>query len=220
MDLREELFKNQDLKYRDFHTRLVPNTPPEQIIGVRMPVLRTLARTVYKENVQNLCEYHEERMIKSMTIGMRKCSVDEHIEDIKAFVPLIENWAICDSGSSSFKFVKKDLDAYYPLVMSYNTGAEYPTRFCVVMLMDYYINDEYIDRVLDTLVSIKSDYYYINMAVAWAISVAFVKYQDKTMKILESRILSKDVQNKAIQKIRDSYRVDKDTKDFIKQYKL
>lgn len=220
MDLREELFKNQDLKYKDFHTRLVPTTPKEKIIGVRMPELRRIARIAYKENVPNPCEYHEEKMIKGMNIGMRKCSVDEHIEDIKSFVPLIDNWAICDSSSASFKFVKKDLDAYYPLIMSFNTGEEYPTRFCIVMLMTYYINDEYIDRVLETLASINSEHYYINMAVAWAISVAFVKYEQRTEALLSSFVLSKDVQNKAIQKIKDSFRVDKAKKDELNKYKM
>lgn len=220
MDLREELFKNQDLEYRDFHSHLLPNVPKEQVIGVRTPVLRKIAREVYKENVPNLCEYYEERVIKGFSIGMKKCSVDEHIEDIKAFVELINNWAVCDLCGSSFKFVARDLDAYYPLIMSYNNGEEYPTRFAVVMLMNYYLNDEYIDSVLDTLANINSDYYYINMAVAWAIATAFVKYEDKTLVLLQSKILNKDVQNKAIQKIRDSLRVTKEQKEFVKLYMI
>ena len=96
LNLREELFDNQDLKYRDFHARLLPTVSKEIIIGVRVPVLRELAKQVFSENAGNECYYHEERMIYGFTLGMKKCSVREHIEDIKSFVPMINNWAICD----------------------------------------------------------------------------------------------------------------------------
>lgn len=220
MRLREELFKNQDLKYRDFHSHLLPTTPKEQIIGVRTPVIRKISKVAYKENWQNPCEYYEERIVKGLTIGMKKVSASEHIDDMASFVPLINNWAVCDLCSSSFKFVKKDLASYYDFIVSNNDGEEYHTRFAVVMLMGYYLTDEYIDDVLDLLKGIGSDYYYVNMAVAWALATAFVKYEDKVMDILSSRILSKDVQNKTIQKIKDSYRVPTDTKQMINMYKM
>lgn len=220
MNLREELYKNQDLKYRDFHSHLLPTTPVEQIIGVRTPVLRKIARQVYNENAENLCEYYEERIVKGLTIGMRKGSADEHIDDMRSFVPLINNWAVCDLCSASFKFVKKDLNAYHDFILSYNDGDEYHTRFCVVMLMGYYLTDDYIDEVLDILKRIDSQYYYVNMAVAWALATAFVKYEDKVMKIISDKTLPKDVQNKAIQKIKDSFRVPADTKKMIGLYKM
>lgn len=220
MNLRDELYKNQDLNYRDFHSHLLPTTPKEQLIGVRTPVLRKIARVAYNENADNPCEYYEEKIVKGFTIGMKKCSIDEHIDDMRSFVPLIDNWAVCDLCVSSFKFVKKDLDAYYDFILSYNDGAEYHTRFAVVMLMGYYLTDDYIDDVLDILQSINSDYYYVNMAVAWALATAFVKYEDRVMPILSSKILSKDVQNKTIQKIKDSYRVPKETKQLINLYKM
>ena len=96
----------------------------------------------------------------------------------------------------------------------------YTCRFAVDILMDYYLDDEHIDDVLETLVNIKSDYYYVNMAVAWALSDAFVKYEAKTMPIIQSMILSKDVQNKTIQKIKDSFRVEKETKQLLNDYKI
>lgn len=220
MNLREELFSNQDLKYRAFHKKLVPNISEDSFIGVRVPVLRKMAVRANKENAENLCEYYEEKMIKGFVIGMKKCSLDEHLEDLRAFVPLIDNWAVCDCCCSSFKFTKKYKNEMFDFIVSYLNKGEYETRFAVIMLMDYYLDDEYIDRVLDIYSSINSDYYYVNMAAAWALSVAFPKYRDKVLKIIASETLTKDIQNKTIQKIRESNRVDKSDKDLLRKYKI
>lgn len=220
MNLREELFYNQDLKYREFHSRLVPNINPDKIIGVRVPVLRKIAKQAYKENADNCCEYYEEQVVKGLTIGMKKCSDEEHIADIRRFVPLIDNWATCDICSSSFKFVNKNQDEYFDFIVSYIGKGEYETRFGVVMLMDFYLEDKYIDTVLNILKSIKCEYYYVNMAVAWALSAAFIKYEDKVTDILKAKTLSKDVQNKTIQKIKDSFRVSKEVKSGLNRYKM
>lgn len=220
MDLRKELFENQDLKYREFHSRILATVPDSQLIGVRTPVLRKLAKEVYKQDAHNLCEYYEERIIKGFTIGMKKCGVQEHMDDMRDFIPLINCWAVCDLCDSSFKFVAKDLDAYYPFIISFIDGGEYTTRYAIVMLMSYYLNDEYIDRVLDLYKSINSDYYYVNMAIAWGLATAFVKYEKKVISLLQSKVLNKDVQNKTIQKIKDSYRVPKEVKDGLNQYKI
>ena len=88
------------------------------------------------------------------------------------------------------------------------------------MLIDYYLTDEYIDRVLEILTSVHRQEYYINMAVAWALSAAFVKYESKVMPIFEERSLTPFVHNKAIQKSRESFRVDKETKDYINTLKI
>lgn len=220
MDLRKELFAYQDLEYKAFHQKLVPNIDADKIIGIRVPNIRKVAKQAFLENADNQREYYEEKMIYGLTLGMKKCSTEEHIEDIKQFVKYIDNWGVCDTCVSSFKFVKKDLNAYYDLLKSFINDTEYETRFGVTMLMDYYLDDEHIDDVLETLINIKSDYYYVNMAVAWALSDAFVKYEAKTMPIIQSMILSKDVQNKTIQKIKDSFRVDKETKQLLNDYKI
>ncbi len=220
MNLREELFANQDLKYRAFHKKLVPNISEDVFIGVRVPVLRKMAVRANKENAENLCEYYEEKMIKGFVIGLKKCPLDEHIDDLRAFVPLIDNWAVCDCCCSSFKFTNKYKNEMYDFIVSYLDKCEYETRFAVIMLMDYYLDDDYIDRVLDIYSSIKSEYYYVNMAVAWALSVAFTKYRDKVLKIIESKTMTKDIQNKTIQKIRESNRIDKADKDLVRNYKI
>ncbi len=219
MDLRQELFDNQDLKYREFHKRLVPNIDGEKIIGVRIPTLRKIAREAFKENAENKLEYYEEIMVYGLTLGMSKCGAEEHMKQLKRFVPLVDNWAVCDTCCSSFKFTKKYKDELYPFILSYIGKGEYETRFAVVMLMDYYLSDEFIDSVLEILASVKSDYYYVNMALAWAVQSAFVKYREKTLELIKSGRLSSDVQNKAIQKIRDSLRASDSDKAMLLKYK-
>ena len=106
------------------------------------------------------------------------------------------------------------------LVNLIDLDKEFQTRFSIVMLMDYYLCDNYIDRVLKIVCSIKSDYYYINMAISWLLSVAIIDYKDKVINILESNVLSKFVQNKTISKIQDSYRVDKAIKEYVKMFRI
>ena len=143
-----------------------------------------------------------------------------HREDLASFIPLIDNWAVCDSCCASFKFTAQYREELYPFIKSYLSGSEYEARFAVVMLMDYYLTDGYIDEVLSLLCEIKSDYYYVNMAVAWALSVAFVKYRDKTLPYLTQKTLTPAVQNKTIQKIKESYRVTDTDKQLLNSFKI
>lgn len=220
MDLRNELLKEQDLSYREFHSKLVPNIDKKKIIGVRLPLLRKIAKQAFRENADNMLEYYEEIMVYGLTLSMKKCSAIEHIEDLKSFIPLIDNWAVCDTCVSSFKFTNKYKEEIYPFVLSYINKSEYETRFAVVMLMCYYLDSEHIDEVLEILKGIKREEYYVNMAVAWAVATAFVKCREKTLALLFEKSLSPEVQNKSIQKIRDSFRVSKEDKELVKSLKI
>lgn len=219
MNVREELFKNQDLEYKAFHSKLIPNVPPDEIIGVRVPVMRKIAKQAVRENAQVSVEYYDEKMVKGFTVGYRKCSIEEHMDELKEFIPLIDNWAVCDCACSTFKFTEQNREQVWNFIQPYLSGGEYDIRFAVVMIMDYYLTDEYIDRALEILSSIKSEYYYVNMAAAWAISAAFVKYKEKTLPLIEGRVLPAWVHNKSIQKICESFRVDKQTKEYLKSLK-
>ncbi len=221
MNIRKELFKNQDKAYADFHSKLVPAIDKNLIIGVRMPVLRKIAKQAVKEGA--LLEdsyYYEEKMLAGLMAGYKKCSIEEHLEDLRKFIPLIDNWAVCDCACSTFKFVEKNPQIYWDFIIQYLGKSEYETRFAVVMMMDYYINDEYVDKALEIMTQIKTDEYYVNMAIAWALSVAYIKYEDKALDILNNKTLDAFVHNKAIQKIRESYRVDKAKKDYLKTLKI
>lgn len=219
MNLREELFNLQDLKYRDFHSALVPNIDKEQVIGVRLPELRKIGKKLTDNNFD--WHYYEEIMLHGFYIGYAKLSYEERISLLTEFIPYINNWAVCDCVSSTLKFVNKNRSDFLEFLKPYmNSQKEYELRFAVVMLMDYYLDDKYLKFTVDYLSKIKSDYYYVNMAVAWALSVAFVKDSNLVLPLIENYVLEPFVHNKTISKICDSYRVDKPIKEKLKTYRI
>ena len=218
MNIREELFANMDLEYKQFHTRLVPNINPNSIIGVRIPVLRKIARKITDNSFD--WEYYEECMLHGLYIGYSRLSYEEKLNLLDEFVPKIDNWAVCDSVCSTLKFIDKNKASFLEYLKKYMFSEnEYEKRFAIVALMDYYITDDYADFTTDYLKSIKSDYYYVNMAAAWALSFVFIKYPNKVMPLLEKSVLSDEINNMTVSKIRDSLRVDRETKEYIKQFK-
>ena len=221
--IRKRLFELQDLKYKEFNTDLCPNV--DNIIGVRIPILRKYAKELYKSNKLNEIKignkYYEELMIQGMIICFQtKENIENVIEQIKQFVPKINSWAVCDTFSAGLKITKKYPKEIFELVKTYlKSKQEYELRFAIVMLLDYYINDEYIDNVLQILGSIKSDKYYVQMANAWAISECLVNYYEKTIIFLENSSLDKFTHNKAIQKARESYRITDEQKEKLRKMK-
>ena len=222
-DLRDKLFELSDDKFKTFHSRLCPNT--DNIIGVRLPLLRQLAKEIAKGDWRNFLsnskeEYYEEILINGLVIAYAKCDVEERLNYIESFVPKIDNWAICDSFCNTLKFVNKNKEIMWefiqPYLRSYN---EFEIRFAVVIILNYYITEDYINLVLKTLDNIKHDGYYVKMAVAWAISMCFVKFEEKTMAYLKDNSLDDFTYNKSLQKICESLRVDKNTKELIKSMK-
>lgn len=222
-EIIKELFQNADQKYKEFHSGLCPNT--DNIIGVRIPKLREIAKRIAKENpkefLKNINEkYYETVMIYGMVIGYIKADIQERQKYLDIFVPKITNWAICDCCTSTYKFVTKDLESWYVYIQKYlNSDKEFEIRFGVIMLMSYYLNDKYIDQVLDIFQNIKHEGYYVKMGIAWAISVAFVKYEDKTRKLLNDNRLDDFTYNKSLQKIIESNRVTNKVKDEMRKMK-
>lgn len=215
LNIREELLKKQDLEYREFHSKLVPNIAKEKIIGVRIPELRKLGKGLCDNDFA--WNYYEEMMLHGFYIGYAKLTFEERLALLDEFVPKIDNWAVCDCVCSTLKFINKNKTEFFEYLKKYMySSGEYEIRFAVVILMDYYIDDEYIDFTVDYLKNMVSDYYYVNMAVAWALSVAFVNYRNKVMPIIESGRLTKEIHNMTISKIRDSFRVSKEDKAYLK----
>ena len=222
-EIRQELFKLQDLKYKEFHSGLCPNT--ENIIGVRVPDIRKLVKKIIKKdykhylnNIEN--KYYEETMIEGLLIATSRMPLAEKFAYLKKFVPKIDNWAVCDIVCSSFKFKKNELDTVWHYILKYkNSNREFELRFMIIMMMDYFLIDSYIDQVLTIIDTIQVDYYYTNMAVAWLISVLFVKDREKALIYLKNNHLSTFTYNKSLQKIIESNRVSKPDKDMIRGMK-
>lgn len=219
MNVRDELLKNVDEKYADFSAKLSPNLKRSDFLGVRLPILRDIAKRVAKENASFEIKYYEEKLIYGMAIGYSKLSIDEYIERLKAFVPMIDSWGVCDSVCSTLKFTKKYQAQMLDYIKEYLNGTEYEVRFMLVLLMDYYLDDEYIDEVLDICQKIDREEYYIKMAQAWLIATALAKHYDKTIKLIENNCLSDWVHNKSIQKARESFRITPEQKEYLKSLK-
>lgn len=213
-NIKKELKLLVDEKYREFHSNLCPGI--DNILGIRVPVLRNYAKELNKKySVEKLLgsiedEYYEEIMLKGMIIGLNKDLEFEEIERyIKGFVPKINNWAICDTFCAGLKITNKYKDKMWNLINEFlKSEKEFEVRFGIVMILDYYIDDKYLQKNFEIFNSIKLDKYYVKMAVAWAISICLIKFYDETINYLQNNSsLDAWTYNKAIQKAIESYRI-------------
>lgn len=221
MNIRKKLLELRDEKYQKFHSALVPNI--DNVLGVRVPEVRKVAKELAKSSEWTNYRddlYYEEIMIQGLLIGYAQMALDKRFDCIKNFVPKINNWGICDVFCSNLKFTKKNKDIVWKFLQPYlHSDKEFEIRFGVVMLLSYYIEDEYIDEILKILDKINHDGYYAKMAVAWALSVCFVKQWDKTLEYFKNSNLPDWVYNKTIQKTCESYRISADRKKLLKKMK-
>ncbi|MCU6796418.1 DNA alkylation repair protein [Paenibacillus sp. WQ 127069] len=221
--IKEQLIELAEEKYQKFTAALIPNI--NNVLGVRLPELRKLAKMIAKSDWRTYLdqadsEYFEEVMLQGMVIGYIQTDSAEFLRYVADFVPKIDNWSVCDSFCIGLKFTLTNKETMWDFVQPYLLSKhDYDIRFGVVMLLDYYIEEEYISRVLERLDSIKHEGYYVKMAVAWALSICYVLLPEPTMIYLKSNSLDKMTYNKALQKITESYRVDQETKRLIRSMK-
>ena len=219
--IKKELIALSDNNYKEFSEKIVSNTA--NILGVRMPVLKKYAKELLVEHeieelIQNInSEYHEEILLKGIIIGSEK-DPEKTKQYIKDYVSLINNWATCDSFCSNLKIIKKHKNDFWDFIQSYlKSDKTYEIRFGVVVLLNYYIEKERLEEIFEILKNIKSERYYVQMAVAWALSVCLVKYYDETYEFIKNNKLSKFVLLKTISKANDSYRLTKEQKEKLKE---
>lgn len=222
--IRKRLEELADKKYKEFHTRLCPNS--NEILGVKVPILRNVAKEIVKDG--NIEEYlngaldksYEEILLQAMVLGLWKTSIENFEKYLRKFIPKINSWAVCDVSVAGFKITKKNMEYMWNIVKKYlKSDKEFELRFAIVMILDFYITEEYIEKVLKILSGIKHEGYYVKMAIAWALQVAFVKFPIQTMELLKNNKIDKWTYNKALQKITESYRVDEKTKGIIRNMK-
>ena len=223
--IKKELENLADKKYKEFHAGLCPGT--ENIIGVRVPVLRNYAKKLAKEyDIKYLLEnidntYYEEIMLQGMLIGLEKDkNIQNILNDIEKFVPKIDNWAVCDVFCAGLKITKKYMNDMWIFLQKYlKSDKEFEVRFGVVMILDYYITEEYLERVFSIFDNIQVEKYYVQMAVAWAISICLIKFYDRTMIYLKNSKIDKFTYNKALQKAIESYRITDKQKEELRRIK-
>ena len=219
----EKFYKdNIDLEYRRFHKKICKTK--YNILGIKLPKLRNYAKrllTIYEiDEILNSIDNssYENVLVKGLCIAYSKNL--NTLDYLDKYIPLIDNWAICDSVVNTLKIFKKDQDKYlYFIEKHLNSNNEFEIRFSLVILLNYYINDQYIDQVLQILDNVKLDKYYVQMANAWAISICLIKYYEKAIIFLENSSLDKFTYNKAIQKAIESYRITDKQKDDLRKMK-
>lgn len=225
-DIREKLRKMAEEEYRKFSEGLVPGE--ESMLGIRLPDLRTLAKEIGKADWQSYLEefeqeeehFFEEIMLYGMVIGYAKMDIEERKERILTFIPKIHNWSVCDSCCMTYKWMIKDREQWYDFLKAQlESGEEFRIRFGLVALLDYFVNEEYVDRVLKHCEEMNHQGYYAKMAAAWAVSVCCAKFPEKTEQFLQNNQMDDWIQNKSIQKCRESYRVTKEQKERLSQLK-
>ncbi len=222
--IKQDLYNLADEKYQKFHSSLCPGI--NNIIGIRVPVLRKYAKELIKEySISEILketddELYEEIMLQTMVIGLSKESFEEKKEYIEEFITKIDNWAICDVFCAGLKPKKNEMSLVWEFIKKYlKSKKEYELRFSIVMMLDYFIIDEYIESVIEEIDKIKSDKYYVQLAIAWCLSICYIKYPKETMRYLKNNNLDDFTYNKAIQKIRESYRVSKEEKEILNKMK-
>ena len=160
----------------------------------------------------------EDTMLSGLVLSYVKEDFDRMLELTADFVPKINNWAVCDCVCNGLKFVNKDKRRAFNFLLPYLASREeYKLRFGVVMLLSHFIEEDFIDEILKILFNLKSDYYYAQMAIAWAISICYIKFPEKTYPYLKKNKLQDFIHNKAVSKIIESYRVSKEEKEKLRK---
>ena len=223
-EVKEFLINNRDSKYLDFSENL-NICKGKRALGVRIPILRNYAKYLSKKYsidylINNINEdYYEEILLKGFIIGNYKdLTFHELTKYIDNHLTKIIDWSLCDTFVASLKLTKKYQDRMWDYIIDkINTKKEYYVRFGLVMILNYYINDSYKDRIYKIIETIKSKYYYVNMANAWLLSCMFVNYFDDTIKFINHTKLDPWTKRKGISKALESYKITDENKTILKK---
>lgn len=222
-EIREFLFSQKDDAYRDFNAALIPNVNKDTVIGVRVPIIRKYAKQIVKENKYSSFvnalphKLFEENCLHSLIVSELK-DPSLVLEYLNAFLPYVDNWAVCDIISPGVFKKKKDelLKQIYVWLKSTHT---YTLRYAVGALMRYFLDDDFKKEYLSDVANIKSEEYYVNMMRAWFFALAIAKQYNDTICIFENGVLDKWTHNKSIQKSVESFRVSPEHKAYLRSLK-
>ena len=222
--IRERLLALKDEKNQVFVAKLIPNISSETILWIKTPVLRNLANELVKdpknfEFLDILPHYYlEENSLHWFFI--------EKIKDFKIalqrteeFLPYIDNWATCDIFSPKI-FKKYPDEVYNKLRIWIKSHETYTIRYAIWLLLSNYLDKEFKEEMLDLVGEVQSEEYYVQMMQAWYFATALAKQEWPTLALIKQKKLSPFVQNKSIQKARESRRISEDLKEKLKLYKI
>ena len=224
MKAQELLFQLQDKGYRDFQSKLIPTIPVETIIGVRIPTIRKLAKEYGKnpESVEFLKQlphtYYDENILHALLVADIK-DYEVCVKEVERFLPYVDNWAVCDIFSP--KVFRKNKDKLIDKIREW-TASEHPytCRFGMEMLMTHFLDEDFREEYLEIPAAVHSGKYYVNMMIAWFYATALAKQWDAAIGYIEKKCLDPWTHNKTIQKARESYRITREQKEYLKTLKV
>ena len=223
MNITDTLLSMQDEKYKQFNCKLIPTVDPDTVIGVRVPMLRKLAKELNgtTEAQAFLSElphkYYEENNLHAFLIALTK-DYDNCIAELEQFLPYIDNWATCDGLSP--KVFKKHLPELLEHIKVWIASEHtYTVRFAIGMLMQLYLDDAFDKQYTDLVAAVQSKEYYVNMMRAWYFATALAKQYDTAVVYLENQRLDVWTHNKTIQKAIESYRITDEQKQYLRSLK-
>lgn len=217
-EIREKLFSLKDEEYKKFSEKLV--FTEYNILGVRQPELRVLAKdfvrspsiTSFLADLPHM--YHEENLLHGYLLSYEK-DFEKAVECVEKFLFYADNWAVTDC--LKIKCFSKNLDKLYKIAYEFiDSGKPYTVRFGIKILMDYYLGGNFEREYAEKVNGIKSDEYYVKMMQAWYFATALAKNYDEAVKFIERGLFDVWVNNKAIQKARESFRVSEERKEYLK----
>ncbi|MCQ2525995.1 MAG: DNA alkylation repair protein [Lachnospiraceae bacterium] len=223
MDITKKLLSLKEEAYGDFQAKIVPNIERERIIGIRIPVLRQLAKELkgqpeVKEFFNMLPhKYYEENILHIILIEDIR-DYEECMEEIEKFLPYMDCWAVTDDKIPKVlsKHREELIKSVYRWIQSKET---YTCRYGLHMLMSQYLDDDFKPEYLEIAASVRSEEYYVNMMNAWCFATALAKQWDATIPYIEKNELDIWTHNKTIQKAIESYRVTKEHKEYLRTLK-
>lgn len=223
------LLADTEGEYREFNKRIVATQ--YEVLGVRMPALRGYAKRLvahpgiesYWENGLDGELVYEEVLLYGLALAVasRKMPIEKVFERLDRLIPHFDSWAHVDVVISSFKRFARHREEVMRHFLPLKTDAgEFTKRTFVILSMDLFMDGTYLEQTLQHLAEVEQGQYYVDMAIAWAISVALVKHYESTLPLIENPVFSKFVHNKAIQKARESYRITPDRKEYLNTLKI
>lgn len=226
--ITQTLFENADESYKNFHQSIVPTLPKEKIIGVRVPVIRKIAKQLKKdESSNNLVneflqelphEYYDEDMLHAIILSDER-DFPTALERAREFLPYIDNWAVCDTFCPKV-FCKNKNALWREIEKWLESEKTFTVRFGIVNAMRFFLDEDFSAEKMKKVLEVSNEDYYVRMAIAWYMSVALVKQWEVAIEVIEDKSLGAWVHNKSIQKSCESFRLSAEQKQYLKTLKI
>jgi len=211
----------KDEKYKIFNDKIVNTT--SVTIGVQIPKLRLIAKNICKGKFINFLnlempDIYELHILYILILSKVKENGLVYSLLCK-FLPNINNWSVCDTLCSELKIINENKEFYLKFIKEIILSRqEFIVRVGLILLLKYYISS-HLSEIFEIIKMINLDKYYVNMGIAWLLSMCYVYSGEQTLNFINNSALNKFIKNKIYQKIIESRQVSNDDKNYIKSIK-